>query len=171
MNLKEIHEYLLENRYVMEFQGKLYTTSKYKRDLAKVEVSKLPQKINTGLSLPTVIESSKERFKRFIEEAEVPYRIAMQDGRTFTANAYNIKAERVFNKALADGVNYKGLVFSTKLYYKSHGFKQKISNYFVEGTWEAEYDQFMKKMASGDIVGHIKKTTDDNSESKFGRDL
>lgn len=168
MNLKEIHEYLLKERYLLKFQGKLYITSKYVRDLDKLGTS-LPAVVNTSLSIPTEVQSTKDRFKAFITEAEVPYRVTMDNGKSFTANAYNIKAERVFNKALSSGVNYKGLVLSTKLYYKSNGFKQKISNYFIEGTWEAEYDEFMKKLSAGDIIGHIKDNT--RTGSKFGRDL
>jgi formyltetrahydrofolate synthetase len=167
MNIKEVNEYLRLNKYIFEFQGKTYITSKFIKDLKKEEVieisssSSLQVVPNTSISIITSvsnpIESTKDRFKRFIVEAEVPYRIRMDNGKSYTANAYHISAEKVLNKALKDGYDWRGIVMATKLYYKANGFKQKLSNYFILGTWESEYDEFVKKLSDGTIAEHVQQ--------------
>jgi hypothetical protein len=164
MNINEVNKYLRDNKYVLEFQGKLHITSKYIRDLRRAEVINLDSSTSlvhvvgdTGIQVVEYIETSKERFKRFVAEAEVPYRITMENGKSYTANAHNISAEKVLNKALKDGFDWRGLVASAKLYYKGRGFKQKIGNYFITGTWESEYDELVKKLGEGKIAQHIQE--------------
>lgn len=166
MNIKEVAEYLKNNNYVFEWEGELIINSKFKRDLRRAELSKGLMVVNPGVPVTGGLESTKDRFKRFIREAGVPYRISTENG-DYTANAYSLPSERVFNKALKDGINYQALVASTKLYYKGTGYKQKISNYFVMGTWESEYDEFIKRLSEGTIVKHI----DGQTKGKFGKDL
>lgn len=160
MDLNEVTQWLKDNKYLLDFGGKLYVTSKWIRDSRK---ENLPVPAAVAVTKESVKESGKERFKRFIKEAEVPYRLSDGQGKQYTANAYNSEADRVFSKALKEGKNWQVLVLSTKLYYKSNAYKQAIGNYFIKGTWESEYDEFVKKMATGKIVEHIKGNTDTNN--------
>jgi hypothetical protein len=166
MDINEVHKYLKDNKYLFEFQGKLYITSKYPRDLRRAETITIGSSTSlvhvagdNGVQVVEYLETTKERFKRFIAEAEVPYRITTDTGKSYTANAYSLPAERILNKALKEGFDWRGLVMSAKLYYKSKGFKQKVSNYFVTGTWESEYDELVKKLTEGKVAQHIQEQT------------
>lgn len=165
MNILEVEEYLRSNNYVFNLNGMSVISSKFKRDIAAAKVSGVPvtkavaivPQNNVGLlNIPTRIETPKETFKRFITDAEVPYRISMENGRTYTANAPSNEAVKIFTKLLNSGINYQALVLCTKTYYKSNAFKQAISNYFVKGTWESEYNELMKKFQAGTLEQHIK---------------
>jgi hypothetical protein len=166
MNIIEVEAYLRKNKFIFDFNGKTHISSKFIRDIAAAKearqvseskaVAIIPQN-NMTLNIPTKVESTRERFRRFIAEAEVPYRVKTEN-RSYTCNAPSDASEKVFNKILnSDTYNYQALVMSTRLYYNSNAYKQKISNYFVTGTWESEYNEFMKKFELGTLEHHIKQ--------------
>lgn len=173
MTLVEIHEFLRQNGYVQEIGSKLVLTGKYSRDLVTPPVSSTvpavqvkPEAVNS--TAPEAL-NAKDMFKKFIKLAEVPTKIYRNDGSFYWADRYSVPADRAFAKIIKKGeVNMAALILCTKLYYKSNGSRETISNYFTRGTWESCYEEFMTQHGKGTLETHVNKTLKEgNGENKY----
>lgn len=159
--------YLQDNGYILPINGELTWTNKFKREYVPIA--------STSLQLVTPSTSVQEQervlsvgdvYRQFIKDAEVPYRITTNNGGTYTANAVSANAVREFTRIIKaidrEGrpiYNYSILVYSTKLYYANPTqFKEKLTNYFIKGTWESQYNEFKEKLERGEVEHHINAT-------------
>lgn len=159
--------YLQDNGYILPLNGELTWTNKFKREYVPIA--------STSLQLVTQERSMQEQervlsvedvYRQFIKDAEVPYRVTTNTGGTYTVNAVSANAVREFTKIIRakdrEGnpiYNYSILVFSTKLYYTNPTqYKEKLTNYFIKGSWESQYNEFKEKLERGEVEHHINAT-------------
>ncbi|CAM6001129.1 unnamed protein product [Sphagnum balticum] len=98
---------------------------------------------------------------KFIIDCEVPQKIKTADGQTYWANKYSKEAEVELRKILLDGYNLDILTTATKLYYKSGGFCEAITNYICRGTWLTHYNEMKKQLDAGTVQKHIQSNLND----------
>jgi hypothetical protein len=175
MNLKQINDYLIKEGYLISIRGKPILTNKYFRDILKdgkvsvtlpvlkdMQVVKQEQK-------KVLLSSGKELFKKFAEDAHVPFRVSNGMGGEYTVKSYSADATKIFiqimNRVSKGELDYNILTASTRLYYAKGSHKKTLSNYFIEDVWEGEYMEFKKKVESGKVEQHIKKGLSDGNES------
>ncbi len=99
---------------------------------------------------------------KFIIDCEVPHKIKAADGKSYWANKYSKEAEKELAKIiLQQGYKLDILTAATKLYYKSAGFCEAITNYIVRGTWLTQYMEMEKQLKAGTVEKHIQTNLDD----------
>lgn len=178
MTDEEVAQYLRMNNLIVERDGILRITGRLKRAWNKSRTFVL-QTPSTGVATITnqvaanvsPQRTSKDYYKEFIKLAEVPGIIDTGTLR-FRANAYSKEAEKVFAQIMKEGkVNLQALLIATKLYYKRQDLaRQMIGNYFIKGTWESVYEEFMDKVkhTNGDIGSYIEnQLKEGNGERKY----
>ena len=92
--------------------------------------------------------TSKERFKRFIQAAEVPRYITMSGNKgRFMANAPSQEAINLFAKLeKRPAIRLPVLTAATKAYYADQSLPRKaIANYFTDGIWETVYEAYVER--------------------------
>lgn len=159
MKFSDAANYLIERKYIVNIRGKLTLTNKFYRDLENPPTEDDLQPSTLVIAQPL---TTKELYKKFIEDAEVPAYIALSNGSRFAANRYSVDGERVFTKILKSRkIDMDILLAATKQYYKpQNSARQMITNYFVKGTWESVYEEHLKiKDSTSTIV--------DDGESKY----
>lgn len=179
MTIQDAIEFLKNEYYILEFNGSMVITNKFKREFAKDVV------MSVGGALPAVIPAKRQQiiavpvpvplnskliYKKFIKEAEVPPFLPLSSGGRYAANRYSKDAEKEFGKILRDpNIDKRALLISTKLYYKQHNVaRQTISNYFIQGTWESVYEDFMDSVDKGNVEDYIKNALKEgNGESTY----
>jgi hypothetical protein len=109
--------------------------------------------------IPAVGESSV--LINFIIECEVPQKIKTAEGGTYWANKYSKEAEIELKKILLGGYDLGILTAATKLYYKSGGFCEAITNYIIRGTWLTHYMEMKKQLEAGTVNQHIQSNIND----------
>jgi hypothetical protein len=180
MNIQEVIRFLKNNYYVMELGGEIVLTNKLKREFKKpytkeistaVQAPQKPSSIAVNVPVPS---DFKTLYKTFIKEAQVPTYLELSSGGRYSANRYSKDAEKVFVKIVKDpSINLKGLLIATKLYYKQKNLsRQTISNYFIQGTWESVYEDFMETVKDGNVEDYISKTLKEgNGENTHEEDI
>lgn len=98
---------------------------------------------------------------KFIMDCEVPQKIKTAEGATYWANKYSKEAEVELKKILLGGYDLGILTAATKLYYKSGGFCEAITNYIVRGTWLTHYGEMKKQLDAGTVDKHIQTSLND----------
>ncbi len=99
---------------------------------------------------------------KFIIDCEVPHKIKAADGKSYWANKYSKEAEKELVKIInIQGYKLDILVAATKLYYKSAGFCEAITNYIVRGTWLTHYNEMAKQLNAGTVEKHIQTNLND----------
>lgn len=98
---------------------------------------------------------------QFIMDCEIPSKIKTADGGTYWANKYSKEAEVELKKILLEGYDLGILTAATKLYYKSGGFCEAITNYIVRGTWLTHYNEMKKQLDAGTVNKHIQSNLND----------
>lgn len=155
---EDVLQYLKDNGYLLSVDGKTIITNKFLRELG----------ISSSNSKPITVkhksvEVTKEDYKQFIVDAEVPTVITTGNGKFF-ANRFSEKGYNAYKKVLEDH-DPKVLLAACKWYYKQTGMARvMIGNWFSEGIWESCYDDIKKaveKKVSVDIV--MKDKTGNNS--------
>jgi hypothetical protein len=155
MDLKQCINFLLKEGYLLLAEGKfIITNSVYK----EIDIKALG-KVST-LPSTEIMMSNKDLYKHFIEKSQVPYRLPLGNGGYYTVSAYSKNGEKYFLKALKEKrVTFELLSAATRLYYTQNtSNKVTITNFFVQGIWESEYDMFVEKMKRGEIKEHIENS-------------
>lgn len=178
MTVREINDYLVKEGYIVTISDCPLLTNKYFRDILKSDETEvlLPviqdAKIAKREQRQVTLAAGKELFKKFAEDAHVPFRVPDGRGGNYTVKTYSIDATKLFVKVLeriAKGeLQYDILCASTRLYYAAGGYKKTLSNYFIEDVWEGEYSEFKKKLEECKIEKHINKGL---GKPKFGSDI
>lgn len=162
---EDVLQYLKDSGYLLSVDGKAIITNKFLRDIGAGTInarnSTSTKSTTTTTSQLSVV--TKEDYKQFIIDAEVPTVIATGNGKFF-ANRYSEKGYSSYKKVLEDH-DPKVLLAACKWYYKQTGMARvMIGNWFSEGIWESCYDDIKKavdKKVSVDIV--MKDKTGNNS--------
>lgn len=144
--------------YIVVSNGSPFPTNKM-RELLKEEI-KTPALIPTGSVKTTPVQagnvkpieqlkglSPREALKKFIKEAEIPFRIQNGNFSAFTASAPSDQADKKFQQILKNpDIDYNRLVASTKAYYADLSLSRvMISRYLLNDIWEYQYNQFKPK--------------------------
>jgi hypothetical protein len=181
MNLKEVVQWMLENKYLAVVNNKYRVTAKFNKEMTGIERGLMmtgngPLVIEQSLTLSNTKEISTggtinwtDQYIKFIVDAEVPARCESSSG-SYDVGKYSEDGMKAFRKAIEkDGVVYGILVKSTMLYYKTHKkFALKIGNYMADGAWRSDYEALKASAENGDVSEHIKKEIDGDKEfSKF----
>lgn len=190
---EQLFNALIDNKYVVYKDGQIIVTNDFYRDFGdpsrfqlRKEIEKaatqpvqenfLPAPQN-GITLPLEIETLPESvLTKFISDAKIPKKATTKNG-VYALNKYNVKAEKELIKILKDNkINYKVLVMSTTLYYKSGVMPKTIANYILEGIWRDEYNDFAEALKQGNenaqkYINSKKKEGDQNEggTSRFKR--
>lgn len=139
-------DFLIDNDYLAVIDGKVVVTNKLTREFKPIPKSRIEQIFPNN---PSII-SRETIFKKFIEDAEIPYKAQSSDGKLYTIRQYSAGiADRLIQ--IIKNVDYQTLVQSTKLYYKSNTFKVILSNYIDKKIWKDEYERYEKAKTSGQI--------------------
>lgn len=152
-------DYLLENDYLaVTTDGKIVITNKFTREFRPVPKSRLEEVIPNS---PQVI-SREQIFRKFVEDADIPYKASGTDGRQYTIRQYSPGIADKLIRIIKSVDSYNILVESTKLYYKSNSFKKIFSNYIDQNIWRDEYERYEKNVKAGTIDHNIATSSGGN---------
>lgn len=149
MNLIENVKWLLDNDYLIVVDSTPVLTAKFYKELKyTMPKDQAPLEVPEILETPVPVKSvpKKEVWNKFIEDAEIPWRVTAKDGGTYTVRQYNIPAANKLIKIIQDpNVDYDKLVASTKNYYKTVSYKLLLSKYLLNEVWSSEYKEWEKR--------------------------
>jgi hypothetical protein len=140
-------DYLLENDYLAVINGEIVITNKFLREFKPIPQDRAEQLFPNA---PAII-SREAVWNKFIEDAEIPYRATFTDGKQYTIRQYSASIADKLIRIIKSVPDYKILVASTKLYYKSNNFKLILSNYIDKQVWKDEYERYEKALRSGQM--------------------
>lgn len=155
MNLRGVTQWLLDNEYGIMVGGKFVITQKFNSELGgwtndAPPVPFVREAVAIEEPVVTMLTDKKLLWNRFIEDAEVPWRVKAPDGGIYTVRQYSASAVNNLVKIINDpSVNYQRLVESTKEYYKTVTYKKLLSNYLNDGIWKSAYDEYGKNPPVG----------------------
>jgi hypothetical protein len=166
-NVKEAVETLIASGYAVIHQDKVTLTEKI-LELDTGALINAPPRYTKSISLvdsksKSVIPSAGESslLIQFIMDCDVPQKIKTADGKTYWANKYSKEAEIELRKILLQGYQLDILKAATKLYYKSGGFCEAITNYITRGTWLTHYNEMSEQLQKGTAEKHIRDNLND----------
>lgn len=142
----DVLQYLKDNLYIIQQGDSWVISNKFTRELGispSNTVSIASSSIIKPILKPGI--TTKEVYKQFIQDAEIPSRITTNSG-SFWCNRYSEPGFKAFKRVWDDPkINRSILLAATKWYYKQINTARKmVGNYFSEGIWESCYDDFVK---------------------------
>lgn len=141
-------DYLLENGYLAVINHKITITGKFNREFNPVPRERINQIFPEA---PEVI-SREAIWKKFIEDAKIPYKVTATDGKQYTIRQYSPGICDKLIKIIKQVDNYKILTESTRLYYESNTYKFVLSNYIDRRVWEDEYNRYKAAVDTGTLA-------------------
>jgi hypothetical protein len=151
MTLKSVLQWLLDHGYGVIIGDQFVLTNKVNEELAigktgsPIKVETKPAVINKSVVKVTLPNSKKDIWNKFVEDAEIPFRVKATDGGTYTVKQYGSAAANELERIVSDpSIDYQVLVESTKYYYKTVSYKALLSNYLLKQIWRGEYDEWLK---------------------------
>jgi hypothetical protein len=145
-------DFLLDNGYLaVTTDSKIVITNKFTREFRPVPRARLEQVIPNS---PQII-SREQIWKKFIDDADIPYKATGTDGRQYTIRQYSSGIADKLIRIIKSVDSYEILVKSTKQYYQSNSFKKILSNYIDQNIWRDEYERYEKSLKSGTIDQNI----------------
>lgn len=167
--VKEAIETLIANGYAVIHEEILTLTEKILEvDTAALTVRESTVEGRRNLQVldsktKSVLPSAGEKslLIQFIIDCEVPQKVKAGDGKNYWANKYSKEAEIELSKILKQDYKLDILTAATKLYYKSGGFPEAITNYIVRGTWLTHYMEMEKQLKAGTVQKHIQTNIND----------
>lgn len=155
MILKEVIQWLLDNKYGLIVNDQFIITQKLNQDLfnrstdsvvATIKVSQMPEIITVSRFIDggtPSIDNKKQIWNEFIERACIPHRVKDGKGGQYTVRQYNEPAIRKLISIVKDpNINYDRLINSTKHYYMTVSYKVLLSNYLLKDMWLDEYKNY-----------------------------
>lgn len=176
---KQLFDALVEYKYVVFKDGNIIVTQDFYRDFGdprRFETNlQLKHAASTDIAAPEVglqvgvgvTRIQDTPLTQFIIDAKIPEKAKSKTGSYFI-NKYNAKAEKILIKALKDKLDYKVLVASTFLYYKSGVMVKTIANYFLEGIWKDEYNALVDKVNSGEAEAYLTNAMKEGANEEHG---
>ncbi len=140
-------DYLLNNGYLAYINGEITITGKFNREFRPIPVERAEQLFPEN---PTIV-SREAIWKKFIEDAEIPHKVTATDGKLYTIRQYSPAIANKLVQIIRSVPDYKILIESTKLYYRSNAYKLTLSNYIDRRVWSEEYDRYAKAKADGKL--------------------
>jgi hypothetical protein len=162
----------VELGYLISINGKYKLTGKVNREnnltpsVSTKAIATNPSQV--VLTKQDKLGTAKELLTQFRKDAEIPFRINNDKGIPYTVSAISAEGTKAFLDIINSGIDYQTFVYSTKLYYKRNGFRKILTNYFVQGDWEVEYNEFKDKLKNGDIQSHISKELGNGTSNTEG---
>ena len=125
-------------------------TNKYKRLLTGQQkpLEKEPEK-----KAVTELLSPDELLKKFIKDAEIPYRVPSpgNPNRQYTITARSKEAvKKFYDIMLNKRLNYENMVAGTKHYYKFTSYKKTLSNFILEGLLDVCTEAYEEALSNKD---------------------
>jgi hypothetical protein len=191
MDLKAILKQLTEKGYVLSagkgkysFSMKFYDELKMQelaeklvstdeKPVAQLQALLLPNGMRVAVPLINGMTYS-QLMLRFIQDAQIPQKVAPPHKEPYVVNKYNEKAAvRLYKLILEWGVVYDLIVKSTMLYYKGNNpYKKTIGNYIIDGDWKTDYEALKQSAQQGEeaLKEHIKQEIS-NESGNYGYTL
>lgn len=155
MILKEVIQWLLDNKYGLIVNDQFIVTQKLNQDLfnrpqdsvvAIARVIHIPETVNVSNIINkdiVSIDNKKQIWNEFIERACIPHRVKDGKGGQYTVRQYNEPAIKKLISIIKDpNINYDRLINSTKHYYMTVSYKVLLSNYLLKDMWLDEYKNY-----------------------------
>lgn len=151
MNLREAVQWLLDNDYGIMVGKQFVLTQKVSNELggfAANDETPVAIPIRTARTITRPTETDKKAvWNKFVEDAEVPWRVKAPDGGIYTVRQYSVLAANNLIKIINDpNIDYVRLTQSTKNYYQTVTYKKLLSNYLNDGIWKSAYDEWGKEI-------------------------
>jgi hypothetical protein len=180
MELKEVMEWLVTNKYVTIHKGKPKFTSLYHKEVTGIEKG-LTVLGTVRENLPVAQQESFDVIKinaykpvdwvRFYQElitfCEIPSKAYSDRGDAYSLNKYSEDGMKAFQKSMKEGYDPRILAMAIKLYYKSSiRLKKAVGNYMSSGEWKTDYQNLVENAKNGTLDALIKqevKTKNDGS--------
>ncbi len=149
MDLKQVVQWLLDNKYGLVVNNQFVLTQKLNQELFdrpitnEVAVTPIVEAIVIK-PVPKVIAPNDRKtiWNEFIERCEIPWRVNTSSG-AYTVRQYNEPAAKKLIAIIKDPlVEYDKLVESTKNYYKTVAYKILLSKYLLNDVWADEYKNY-----------------------------
>ena len=149
---EDVLQYLKVIFYIIQQDTGWIISNKLTRELGIPSSNTISLATNTKVVDKVVLKpalATKEFYKQFIINAEVPSKIETNSG-AFWANRYSEPGFKAFKKVFDNpSINRTILLASTKWYYaQTRTARKMIGNYFIEGIWESCYDDFVRARKS-----------------------
>ncbi len=166
MDLKQVVQWLLDNKYGLVVNNQFVLTQKLNQELfdrpitnevATVQVNQMPEVVVVATTVPVSSPDNKKTiWNEFIERCAIPHRVKATDGGVYTVRQFSPSAVNKLIQIIKDPlIEYDRLVESTKHYYATVSYKALLSNYLLKDIWRGEYDNFKP--------GNISNTGDGSS--------
>lgn len=159
MTLKESLDFLSNEGYLVYINRSPVLTSKLFQELGVLDVQSSAVE---AIITPTIVtghkgltlQEKKEFWHRFVQEADLPWRVPVATGGTYTVTQFHIVAvNKLLEITQRPGTDYKLLVESVKNYYKTVTYKTTFQKYLLSDMWKFEYDKFVESGAKGAFDG------------------
>lgn len=158
MELNQVIEYLIDNKYLINRGGKYLLTTSFQKDAVKTDkptTAVTVQPKNSLASLKTKADWTNA-YIQFIDLCGVPS-IGYSKSGSYAMNKFSEAALKVFKNALEkEEINPEILILAVRLYYKSDiGYKKSISNYMTSGEWRTDYFKIVNSKDKKQLNEHI----------------
>lgn len=140
-------DYLLDNGYLAVINGEVTITGKFKREFNPVPKTKVEQIFKDN---PEVV-SREAIWKKFIEDAKIPYQVTATDGKKYTIRQFSAGIADKLIKIIKE-VDYGILTRSTEVYYTQNGYKKTLKNYLIEEVWREAYEDYARREKEGKLT-------------------
>lgn len=148
MEIETVVAELISNKYAAWIGGKLVFTNGFYRDVLVPPVDPFLEHKDAPATL-------KAQYIKYMEDAEIPFRVTTKDGSSYTVRAFSMSGMKAFQSCLRE-ISYEDLVRCTKYYYKqTELMRMKIANYLEEEIWRGAFDELKKRGQSKPATGHI----------------
>jgi hypothetical protein len=173
MDLKEVMEWLVTNKFVSIHNGKPKFTTLYHKEVTGIEKGLTSQGI-VRETLPSVVNKAVAPFTQqgiatytpsqwafyyteFITACKIPSKALGTRGESYALNKYSEDGMKAFKQAMKDGYKLDVLIVAVALYYKSSiSLKKAVGNYMVSGEWKTDYQVLLENAESGNLNNYVK---------------
>lgn len=163
MELKQALGYLLDNGYLVIVANQVVVTRKLTDSLSLPRVEHevaTPQPTTQSATETSVViaepkkkkkpmtasdEALRTMWAKFVDDAEVPWRVKSPTGGQYTVSQYGSTAAAMLYRLLQnEEVEYDRLVAATKDYYKTMSYRASLCNFFQNDIWRGAYLNYGK---------------------------
>lgn len=152
MSLKEVTQWLLSNNYAHIINNNCFVLDKKFHDELGF-VNNTPVEVVVPINLsPINLSDPKEVWNKFIEDANIPWRVKNNLGQSYTIRQYSKSmANKLVSIVNNSQIDYQRLVDSTKHYYATTSYKLLLSNYLEKGVWKDCYDNYKQTTSTNEV--------------------
>jgi hypothetical protein len=174
MEIKEVVQFLLENKYIVCHKGKYKVTERFYEEVTGTSMGLIiPADLNLQVAMPIKDQrlAWPTRYLNFIKECDIPRYGQSSNGGQYELNKYSQDGCKAFQKALEKYyLDYDLLVKTVKLYYKSKvGLKQSITTYMQSESYLSDYKTLLESAQQGEeaLKQHLKQSTQNDNGTAY----